>query len=287
MTYHRSFLSGLGQDKTGSTKPGTASEPDRSWEHAAQFTQAGAGIASAIIGAATGQQQSTLPTQQPIFDSQPVATQDDTASWLVPTLVIGGGVILIGVLAYSVRKRPVQANRRRRRRKSSRRGRRVAKNGAPPVPGLYRIVTVERSGHRTVSSPMPLHRAKEAAMASFVGDSTLRGIYVVDRSGNSALTLEPRHRSIAANGRASRGAFALPGKRYPLDSERRARAAISYLHMGRIASQADYLAVRNAIIRKYGVDFWRTSGGPSWPKVARAKSKAARTRSRRARKAAA
>lgn len=204
MTYHRSFLSGLGQDKTVSGKPGAASQPDQTWDHVAQMSQAGASIASSIIGAATGQQQSTLPTQQPIFDPGIAPAQDDTANWLVPTLVIGGGVALIGVLAYSVRKKPapkpVQANRRRRRR-SSRRGRRVAKNGAPPAPGLYRIVTVEQSGHRTVTKPMPLSRAKDAAMATFMGDSTLRGVYVVDRSGNSALTLEPRHRSVAANRR--------------------------------------------------------------------------------------
>lgn len=287
MTYHRSFLSGLGQDKTVAGKPGaTSSEPDRSWDHAASFAQAGASIASSIIGAATGQQQSTLPQQQPILDTQPMTSSDDSANWLVPTLVIGGGVILIGVLAYSVRKKKpaaaVQANRRRRRRRGSRRARRVAKNGAPP--GLYRIVVVHRSGHRDVTDPMPLSRAKDVAMATFMGDSTLRGVYVVDRAGNSALTLEPRHRAIAANGR---GAFALPGKRYPLDSAKRARAAIGYLHMGRVAGQADYLAVRNAIIRKYGMSFWRDQNGPSWPKVARAKAKAARTRAARARKAAA
>lgn len=286
MTYHRSFLSGLGQDKTVAGKPGvTSSEPDRTWDHASSFAQAGASIASSIIGAATGQQQSTLPQQQPILDTQPMTSSDDSANWLVPTLVIGGGVILIGVLAYSVRKKKpaaVQANRRRRRRRGSRRSRRVAKNGAPP--GLYRIVTVERSGHRTVTDPMPLSRAKDVAMATFMGDSTLRGVYVVDRAGNSALTLEPRHRAIAAN---RRGAFALPGKRYPLDSAKRARAAIGYLHMGRVADQADYLAVRNAIIRKYGMSFWRDHNGPSWPKVTRAKAKAVRTRAARARKAAA
>lgn len=77
--------------------------------------------------------------------------------------------------------------------------------------------------------------------------------------------------------------FVFPERRaWPLDTKKRAKAAIAYLHMGRVKSKSEYLAIRNAIIRRYGMAFWRDANGPSWPKIAKAKSKRSRDRRRRA-----
>jgi hypothetical protein len=109
MTYVRS--GSLGQVKTA-TKTGS-SEPDRTWQDVSAMTTAGGSIVSSIIGAATGQQQ--LPaTQTPIFDTQPLPQEDATPNWLIPTVVIGGGVLVVALLAYSVKGKKVVANRRRR-----------------------------------------------------------------------------------------------------------------------------------------------------------------------------
>lgn len=84
--------------------------------------------------------------------------------------------------------------------------------------------------------------------------------------------------------------FALPGRRFPIagppgsSRERdkwQAMQAIRYLNMGRIGSKQDYLAVRNAVIRRYGMNFWRSYDGPSWDKVMKAKRKRGASRRRR------
>jgi hypothetical protein len=78
--------------------------------------------------------------------------------------------------------------------------------------------------------------------------------------------------------------FAIPERRsFPIDTKRRARAAIAYLHMGRVGSKHDYLRVRNAIIRRYGMRFWHQYGAPAWAKVEKAKRSRAATRSHRRR----
>lgn len=88
-----------------------------------------------------------------------------------------------------------------------------------------------------------------------------------------------RNLSAAARRRISKSDFVFPERRaWPLDSKKRAKAAISYLHMGRVSGKSEYLAIRNAIIRKYGMSFWRDSNGPSWSKVEKAKSKRRRSR---------
>jgi len=102
----------------------------------------------------------------------------------------------------------------------------------------------------------------------------------------------PRYKALSAAARKRMPAsyFALPGKRYPfrgaVGSSRardkvQARRAIQYLQMGRIKGRADYLAVRNAIIGRYGNVFWRASEGPSWPKVEKAIRRRRRARTTR------
>lgn len=96
--------------------------------------------------------------------------------------------------------------------------------------------------------------------------------------------------SAAARRRMPSSAFALPGKRFPIKGppgssrERdkwQALQAIRYLHMGRVGTKSEYLAVRNAIIGRYGMKFWRDYDGPSWAKVERAKRRRRTTRRRR------
>jgi len=106
-----------------------------------------------------------------------------------------------------------------------------------------------------------------------------------------AMRLKPNRRykalSAASRKRMPPSSFALPGKRFPVKGppgssrERdkwQALQAIRYLRMGRVKRRADYLAIRSAIIRLYGANFWRSCGGPSWPKVEKAKRKRRGTR---------
>lgn len=102
------------------------------------------------------------------------------------------------------------------------------------------------------------------------------------KRGRGRKWLRPNGLTKAKRRRMSRKSFVFPARRaWPLDSQKRAKAAISYMHMGRVGTKSDYLAIRNEIIRRYGMGFWRDAGGPSWEKIARAKTK--RTRSRRRR----
>lgn len=101
--------------------------------------------------------------------------------------------------------------------------------------------------------------------------------------------------SAAARRRMPPSSFALPGKRFPVkgppgsSAERnkwQAMQAIRYLNMGRVATKKDYLAIRNAIIRKYGAGFWRSYDGPTWNKVVAAKRRRGATRRRTSRRRA-
>lgn len=99
--------------------------------------------------------------------------------------------------------------------------------------------------------------------------------------------------SAASRRRMPPSSFALPGKRFPIAgppgsstgrNKWQAMQAIRYLNMGRVSTKQEYLAVRNAIIRRYGSAFWRSYDGPSWEKVQRAKRKRATTRRKRGRR---
>ncbi|MCI0479763.1 hypothetical protein L0Y59_04415 [Candidatus Uhrbacteria bacterium] len=100
--------------------------------------------------------------------------------------------------------------------------------------------------------------------------------------------IRPNGLTKAKRRRMSRKSFVFHARRaWPLDSQKRAKAAISYMHMGRVGTKSDYLAIRNEIIRRYGMGFWRDAGGPSWEKIARAKGKRTRSRRRRTTRVAA
>lgn len=83
--------------------------------------------------------------------------------------------------------------------------------------------------------------------------------------------------------------FVFPDRRaWPLDTPKRARAAISYLKMGRVRSASDFNKIRNKI-RKLWPGVWREygRGKVSWEKTKRAKAKRARSRRRRRKRRAA
>jgi len=101
-----------------------------------------------------------------------------------------------------------------------------------------------------------------------------------------------RYKALSASAarRMPESSFALPGRRFPVagpPGSSRARdkwqamQAIRYLNMGRVGTKQEYLAVRNAVIRRYGAKFWRSYDGPSWEKVQGAKRKRSQTRRKR------
>lgn len=82
--------------------------------------------------------------------------------------------------------------------------------------------------------------------------------------------------------------FVFPERRaWPLDTKKRARAAISYLYMGRVKSASDFNKIRNAIRKKYPSVWAQYGKDLTWEKAKRAKSKRARSRGRTTRKKAA
>jgi hypothetical protein len=170
-------------------------------------------------------------------------------------LAVGIGLFYAATQGWGAKKKPVRANRRRR---SSRRR------------GTRRRSTRRNSRRRSTRRRSTRRRSSRYVLAN---------------------TRRYKGLSAAARKRMPASSFALSGKRYPIvgppgSSRERDRwqalQAIRYLHMGRISSKADYLKVRNAIIREYGAGFWRKYNGPSWPKVEKAKRKGmSRRRTRR------
>jgi hypothetical protein len=118
------------------------------------------------------------------------------------------------------------------------------------------------------------------------------------RRRSSRLRANRRYKALskAARKRMPQSSFALPGKRYPIKGppgssrardKAQAMRAISYLRMGRVASKADFLKVRSALIREYGVSFWKSNGGFGWEKVKSAKAKRRSKKRRTSRRMAA
>jgi len=112
MAYHPHHLGlrGLGQSKTG---------VDNTGRDAAQVVSTIGAALPGIVGLFTGQ-QTPAPATTPLVPMQPVTEQSGMPDWVVPAAVIGGGLVIIGVLAMVARKPKSVAANRRRRRKSSR-----------------------------------------------------------------------------------------------------------------------------------------------------------------------
>lgn len=131
--------SGLGQvvksgttatTKGGATNTSASNGQDRTASDWAAGLTAFAPLIGNIVGAATGQQQTTPAAAEPLVDPAfATAPASASPSWYWP-VIIGVGVVTlggIGYLSYNV-KAPMKANRRRSRR--SRRSRRMRRNGS-------------------------------------------------------------------------------------------------------------------------------------------------------------
>lgn len=69
----------------------------------------------------------------------------------------------------------------------------VHRNASPPA--LYRAIGVGSDGRRVPLGAGPLSRMRDTAMASWMGDPSLRSAYVVDPRGHAYLSLEPKDRA--------------------------------------------------------------------------------------------
>lgn len=67
-------------------------------------------------------------------------------------------------------------------------------------------------------------------------------------------------------------------RRFPIDTARRARAALSYLRMGRVGTKGEFQAVKRAVYRAWPDVYFRYGKGITWEKTLRAKRKRSRTR---------
>lgn len=112
MAYHPHHLGlrGLGQSKPG---------VDNTGRDVAQVASTIGTALPGIVGLFTGQ-QTAPPATTPLVPMQPAAEQSGMPDWVVPAAVIGGGLVIIGVLAMVARKPKSVAANRRRGRKSSR-----------------------------------------------------------------------------------------------------------------------------------------------------------------------
>ncbi len=150
----------------------------------------------------------------------------------------------------------------------------------------YRLLGQTARGYTEVPTRDVLEYVKALGFAFLAGAAAT----VVVVSGARALREMRPNLSKSARAALPDSAFAIPERRsFPVHTQKQAKAAIAYLHMGRIGSAADFARVRSDIIRRYGADFWRAAGGPTWPKAQSAKRRRAATlgaRSRATRKAA-
>lgn len=175
-------------------------------------------------------------------------------------MAIGWGAVLaitVGIFYATVSGRPVAANRKRRRRSSRRPRRRSSR--------LRSNKAKRRSTRRSSRRPSRRRSSKRPSLRRY-----------------KALSATARRRMPDKD-------FALSGRRFPIagppgsSRERdkwQAMQAVRYLNMGRVGTKQDYLKVRNAIIRRYGMSFWRGYDGPTWPKIQKAKRRAGATRRR-------
>jgi len=184
--------------------------------------------------------------------------------------------------------------------------------GAMPPPPMAALV--RREGMVAVPATHVREALKQQLMAVAVGigigmtiGAALRGSFqgrvaanprrrrrTSKRSGSRRRTSKRTYRrrmrrntlTKAERARLPASAFVFPDKRsWPIQSQKQAKAAISYLHMGRVSGASQYNAIRSAIIGRYGTGFWRDAGAPSWQKVKKARDKRTRGRRRYARAA--
>lgn len=183
-----------------------------------------------------------------------------------------------GGLAPNPRRKPTRRYTRGRGGRISRRyrtGRRTSRRGT------RRRATKRRTSRRGTKRRARSRRRTSRRRKPTRRYSRRHGGYIVRRPVvNNRLTAAERRR-------IPKSKFVFPERRaWPLDTKKRARAAVSYLHMGRVKSASDFNKIRNAIRKKYP-DVWERYGkGLTWDKAKRAKRKRGRSKGRTTRKAA-
>lgn len=159
-----------------------------------------------------------------------------------------------------------------------------------PRPRRRRRSTRRSSSRRSSRRPTARRRSTRGRRRSTRRGSKRRssrrysrrhGGYVQPRVSVNRLTASERRQ-------IPKSKFVFPERRaWPLDTKKRAKAAISYLHMGRVKNASDFNKIRNAIRTKYP-DVWDEYGkGLSWEKSKRAKAKGRRAKGLPAKKKAA
>jgi len=289
-------VGGLGQTKTGTT----------SGDHTAQdwgtALTTGGSLITGIVGAATGQPQAqptTTPTTTDASAFTPAAASA-APGWYWP-VIIGTGLVLVGGVAYVLTSahKPVKANRRGRvSRNPKRGGRRVSRWALRMNPNddereqfvaddEYWYGRQQRSG-RSARAFVRAHRAEiDASMGATVAGR--RRAHDDPATGRYTRRVFSNRLSAATRAKIPLRYFVFPERRaFPLDTRKHAYDAMQALHLGRVKSASDYLAITNAIQKRYPGVWKQHRHMLSGPKTAAAKRKglAARARRRTSRKAA-
>lgn len=253
-------MSGLGQAKTGAAAPDHTAQD---WATAGQFAQVGGSIVGGIIGATQGQTPQMQAQQQ--AQQQALLAQQQAAAapagggvdWYWP-VVIGGGLLLVGGIAWMMMSAPKKkaapaaaptANRRFKRNKHKRRKARGSRK--PKKNYAY-----EHISHPYSYGPGGRPRRNQAR-------------YVPSH------TLIVRNRKLSASkrGKLPKSKFVFPGRRtWPIESAAAAYDAIRDLHLGRVKSASDYMAITSFIQRHYPATWKKYHHMLSWPKSKAAKA---------------
>jgi len=158
----------------------------------------------------------------------------------------------------------------RQRRRTSKR---IRANSPPP---LYHAVGVDERGGKVDLGTGPLARMRDTAMASWLGDPSLRSAYVVDRRGHAYLSLEPRDRKRLMS---NRGGEQLDVLEHEVEHELTTawnalnggdtwRAQDAFAHVQALqdfATPAQRTEIRSlaAALRRAGLDAWQESVEPN------------------------
>lgn len=213
------------------------------------ITSAGTQVARTVADIARG--PTPTPTYDPsLYMAQPQpyypATQP-SSPWLMPVLV-GGGVLLAVGAWWMMSGRGMQRNRRRRRARANRRRSRRS---------VRRNYSYEHVSHpyRYDERGRPVRRRRSVR--------------------SNRLTARGRSRIAASK-------FVFPQRRaWPLDSAKRARSAVAYMHMGRVANASDFSKIRNEIRRRYPSVWEQYGKGLTWTTIKSVRSRRSATRRRR------
>jgi hypothetical protein len=243
------------------------------------------------------------------------ASADTGAVGGLGKLALMGGALIAGLLVANWALEPskrMSANPRKRRplkrtSRSYRTSRRFPRSALPTRKVSYGAYGKTRAGKWVLVSMHRTQRAAEEAaekivdMPQYIGAGadllesarqrrtskrrTSRKTWRTSkkrRTSKNPCSVAPNRLTAARRRRIPAKLFVFPERRaWPLDTPQRARAAINFLQMGRVASASDFAAIRNKI-RRLWPGIWNQYGrGLSWEKAKRVKAKRGRTRARK------